>query len=257
MQNMSDEHDKKIEAQQKAEREKVEKEKKERQKEMEKERKETKEQYEKGQKQSEKDLKQKEDKIRKKEKQKPYKTSMGMRVLNLVVGIVLLLSPIYIFLNEDIVLDTALLVFGIIMLLSGLARFFNAFYEKEIGGTTRLFRFIIGVLLIVIAIIAFIHPDIGENTLLMFIAFAIAIQGLGRILLGLKHDTFPFWLKVTMIILGLVSIGIAISAFSSFAIGSFDIAQNDLINIFAAAFFVGGISRLGQGLAGLNQEKSK
>lgn len=254
---MSDERDKKIEDQQKAEREKIEKEKKERQKEMEKERKETKEQHEKGLKQSEKSQKQKEEKIKRDEKKRPYKTSMGMRVLNLIVGLALLVSPVYIFLNEDIVLDTALTVFGIIMLLSGLARFFNAFYEKEIGGTTRLFRFIIGVLLIVIAIIAFIHPDIGEDTLLMFIAFAIALQGIGRLLLGLKHDTFPFWLKVTMIVLGLVSIGIAVSAFTSFAIGSFDIAQNDLINIFAAAFFVGGISRLGQGLAGLNQEKSK
>ncbi|MCY3412133.1 MAG: DUF308 domain-containing protein [Candidatus Heimdallarchaeota archaeon] len=199
----------------------------------------------------------KEKEIKKTEKARPYKTSKPMRIFNFILGLSFLILPSYVLLNEDLVIDTIIVIFAIMLALSGLGRMINAFYSKNIGGTKRLIRLFIGLVILIMASIVIIFPDLAESSILIILAIIIIIQGIGRVFLGLSHPTYPFWLKISMILIGATSILLGLTAFSSITIASITIENSDLIMLIAISIFLGGISRIAQSLAGLNEKKNK
>lgn len=188
---------------------------------------------------------------KKKIERKRYHIPLGVRLANALIGIVLLGIPGYILVNEDETVDTILLLLSGLLLLLGILRIFNTFFEKEVSGWRRIFNFGVGIILIAAATYNLLVPDIGVMTLGMILAAGLALSGLARVISGLFKTFLPWWYRILTLLIGLASLSIS----GSVIVGTtyLDYTEELMVQLLAITFLLQGVGRLLKALAGLNE----
>jgi len=200
-----------------------------------------------------KEQEKKQDAQKKGMKKAPFKLPLWLRLGNIIMGLVFIGLSFLAMSYEETALDTAIIVLAAILGLSGLSRFINAFYDKELGGTGRLIRFFISLFLMAVAIIAIVYPDLGDDILYILLGIGLLLQGIGRMTTALPHPAFPLWLKLVQVLLGLFSAVIGVMAILPQAI-EIDYGISTLL-LLVYGFFISGLSRVTLGLVGVGMEK--
>ena len=139
--------------------------------------------------------------------------------------------------------------------ISGIIRILNAFYGKNVGGNTRFIHFVIGVSLIVIAILLYFDFGFSDVILYIILSICLLLQGIDRVMVGLRHRGYPGWVKLTQLVLGIVLVIIGITALAP-EIFSIDLSV-DVLLLIVVGFFVNGLSRFISGLYGLQDWQKK
>ena len=185
---------------------------------------------------------------------------LGVRLSNLIAGFVFVGLGAFVVLSPDLAIKTAIQIFAIILILSGFIKIINAFYDKKIGGTKRIIRFLFALFILLTGIGVILAQNLGENygedLLILVVAIGLVLQGLQRFFLSLSHKLLPAWIRALMFIVGLFSVVVAIIVFFSLVP-----SENDLVTLMAYAFFFTGWSRMAFGLVGIRadapEKKSK
>lgn len=114
-----------------------------------------------------------------------WQTALAWGVFALVLGILLLVWP-------TISIVVAAVLFGVYLLVSGIAQVVAAFGADETAGTRVLF-FITGALSVVLAVLAF--RNFGEGLGVLFLAIWIGVgfifQGVSETALGISYSDLP------------------------------------------------------------------
>ncbi|BBZ01380.1 membrane protein [Mycolicibacterium chitae] len=114
-----------------------------------------------------------------------WQTALAWGVFALVLGILLLVWP-------TISIVVAAVLFGVYLLVSGIAQVVAAFGADESAGTRVLF-FITGALSVVLAVLAF--RNFGEGLGVLFLAIWIGVgfifQGVSETVLGISYPDLP------------------------------------------------------------------
>ncbi|MHA2504325.1 MAG: DUF308 domain-containing protein [Candidatus Kariarchaeaceae archaeon] len=190
-----------------------------------------------------------------KQKRIPYKLPLYMRLFNLVVGLLFIGASLFALAYEELTVVNTVLILAALLGISGVLRMLNAFYEKDIGGTSRLIRFLIGAFLVVVGVLIILDFGFGEDILYLLLAISLFLLGGSRILVAVRHKAYPRMIKLIHMVLGAALILISVAA----VLPQYTPVELpvDIITMIVLGFFVNGISRFITGLYGINENRKK
>ncbi|MDD1719417.1 MAG: DUF308 domain-containing protein [Methanoregulaceae archaeon] len=173
-----------------------------------------------------------------------------LRVLEILAGLVLIFTSLYVWVYPGIAALTYVFIFGIALVFLGIARIGGAFFFTAASGGMRILAGIIGVLCVVIGFYAAAFPLVGALTMAYFFAFALMMAGIDRLALagsaGGAADA-PSWLKYLSIFAGLVAL---IVSFAIILYPGFGVAL--VFVLISLEIFLLGIELVASGATGRN-----
>ena len=185
------------------------------------------------------------------QKRKPYRIGAGVRILNLILGLIFIGTTAYLLTDDTLTLGFILSTFALLVLVIAVGRFFSVFYEKNVSGNKRMFNFLTAIFLAGLAGYSLLIPDLGRDILVLLISIALIIQGANRTLLGLFNKVFPVWYRSITF-----AIGIILIAIPGWVLYENDYNNRHLVLLLSYAFFFNGIGRLAKAVSGMT-EKAK
>ncbi len=143
----------------------------------------------------------------------PGKSPGWLRVLEIVAGIILVCTALYVWLYPAVAIEVYVLLFAIALLILGCMRIISGIAAQNLATALRVLFIIVGILLVVIGGYALAYPFIGALTLVYFFAFALLFTGFDRIALsGTEKCTEPrTWLMYLTIIAGIFAVIISLA----------------------------------------------
>lgn len=176
-----------------------------------------------------------------------------MRGFNISLGTIYILIALIVFASIPFIAVSILswiLIAGLLFM--GLERIGQAIFNKETKTWRRIVRLILGLIFVLLAIIVFAIPNIGHNILVIVLAYAMILQGISRIGLGLTKSNAPKRVKITSATLGLITVVIAILILVVNPVtGTPDETIKLLMSYLSFIFILNGVERILMGLMGI------
>lgn len=134
---------------------------------------------------------------------------IALGVLEILVGIAAIFAPL--------VAGVAVVyVVGFVLLIGGVARIVSAFMAESFG--SGVLAFLWGMLVAVAGIYFVIHPAVGLASLTLFVAVALGIDGIMRVLMAFRMKPVNGW--GWMLTGGIISIALAVMVFMQFPVSA-------------------------------------
>ena len=173
----------------------------------------------------------------------------SLRVWNLISGLLQILLAIIVLICSLAAILTLLMILSIAIMVAGLSRIINAISDEKLGNAAAIWKFITGILAIVVGLIVFFNTftqPILTIQILIFI-FALALLGIGisRIIVGLLTSDFYTWYRALIIIVGFLIIGLSVIVLFSQGLGFLI-----LILILSISLLFNGFAKLINGIVG-------
>jgi uncharacterized membrane protein HdeD (DUF308 family) len=171
------------------------------------------------------------------EKQKGW-----LRILEIILGIIVLILALYVLANPGIAILTLIFVLGIGLFVLGITRIAGVFVSVFPGGM-RVLSLIIGVLAIILAIYVVAYPAAGAFTLVLLLGFGLLVSGIEAIAIGGSFGSGAS--KAASIVLGIIAIILAfvVLLYPGIALGT-------LVILLALSFIILGIEAIASGILG-------
>lgn len=173
----------------------------------------------------------------------------GLNASNMTNGLLLMILAITIFFFSGAAILALILLFSMILMLSGVARIFNAFSNDELTGTGAIIKFISGVLLIIIAIFititVLLDPLFSVAFIIVIYSIALIIVGIARILTGLVGAKYMKWFRILLFIIGIVVV-----ILSLIVLFAPTLSNSMVFSMFAISIFLSGFARFLLGFTG-------
>lgn len=138
----------------------------------------------------------------------------NIRGYNIVTGLVEMLLAILVLIYSVQAITAFIIFLGIGILIVGFARIIDALADEKLSNAQVIWRFIVGVSAIVLALITIFltitDPTLVILMLILWIAIAFLLTGLVRLFAGIIRKKYPGWMRGLFIIVGLVTIIFAI-----------------------------------------------
>lgn len=178
----------------------------------------------------------------------PRKPPGWVRVLEMIVGIILVCTALYVWVYPAVAIEAYVLLFAIALIILGCMRIISGIATRDLATLIRALFIIVGILLVAIGAYAIAYPVIGALTLVYFFAFGLLFAGFDRIALTVpkKSTRAGTWLSYLTIIAGVfaVVVSLAILFYPGFGLG--------LLFILASLeLFLLGIDLLASGIMGI------
>lgn len=175
---------------------------------------------------------------------------LGIRLYNIVLGLILFLATGYILLFPEIN-DITVIIFAVLILLMGLSRLVNGIFDKGLKKVTKITKLVTGFVLTALAILIYFAPDIGEDFLTIFLASALIINGISRIIVSSVKRSMSKPVRILMIVLGSMMVLLASFVLVAFFVGGVLAFDDTLfIGILSITTQLSGVSRLIAGITG-------
>jgi uncharacterized membrane protein HdeD (DUF308 family) len=148
-------------------------------------------------------------------------TPMWARLVEVIVGIIVLVLAVYAVFNTGAVANTFRWLLAIGLLILGLILLFRGVSSKALSTAGRALNVILGIIFLVVGVGAILYSSFGTNLVLLLFAFGLLLNALGRLqFAGYSMATgMPPSIRWANVILGVIAFILAIYAFvnSSFA----------------------------------------
>lgn len=168
-----------------------------------------------------------------------------LRVAYIVLGILgMVLGALALALPEMTVL-VALVLFAVGLLFLGASQVLRALRDTQRPGWRRAVDVVLGALALILWTIVIAFPGLGQDLLLLLVAFALLIYGIDRIAFDALDSSLPGWTRGVDAILGGVAIAVGV-----LMLGVPGMAELVLIVLFALVLFINGIGAIIAGLVG-------
>jgi len=173
----------------------------------------------------------------------------GLNASNIANGLLIMILAITIFFYSGAAILLLILLFSAILILSGMARIFNAFSNEELSGAGAIVKFISGILLIIVSISVIIallsNPTFSVALIIFIYSITLLIIGIARIFIGLAGSKYLKWYRILIVIIGVVVV--VLSLIILFA----PTLSNSMVFImFAISMFLSGFARFLLGFTG-------
>lgn len=184
-------------------------------------------------------------KLRVEYKLNEIRTSLWVRVTDVILGILAIIAGVFVLVYPLFILDLFILIIAVGLMVLGIARIIRGFLSKVLSSVKRAFSIIVGFFLLIGSLFIFLNPSF--TTLLSFwiLAAILSTLGLVRIFIGAFVKAYPPTLKYTLVILGTITLILALMAFVlPLTIGYL------VIYLLAVGTMTAGIGRIVLGLFG-------
>ena len=129
-----------------------------------------------------------------------------LRVFNISAGFITIVLAILclVFIKKD--LQTLIIVLAIALIIIGIFRTLNGFWQKYLEWYVRVLKISIGILVLPIAIAVLALSSIIPERIVSLLAIVLILSSLSRITLGSISEEYPNWFKVLTILIGVLTI---------------------------------------------------
>ncbi|TFU05899.1 HdeD family acid-resistance protein [Polymorphobacter arshaanensis] len=134
---------------------------------------------------------------------------MALGVLEVLVGLAAIFSPL-------IAGVAVVITVGVVMLIVGITRIISAFMAGSFG--SGVLAFLWGLLVTVAGYYFVTHPALGLKSLTLFVAVALAIDGVMRVIMSFQMKPANGW--GWMLFGGIVSVILAVMVFNQFPVSA-------------------------------------
>lgn len=173
----------------------------------------------------------------------PKRTSKNEWIYNALFGLLVSVFAILIFYYSDVSLYWLVILLSFALLLSGIGRIISALSNEKLSNIGVVFKFITGILAIIIAFLVIIwtieDPDSVILLVIDFMAFALLIIGISRVFIGGAGGNYPKYIRVILVIIGVITITLSIAIFLMPTI-----PYLLLIDIIAVLLLINGLMRI-------------
>lgn len=170
---------------------------------------------------------------------------LWVRVTDVILGILAIIVGVFVMAFPVFSLDLFILLISVGLVGLGLARILRGIFSKVLSNIKRAFSIIVGFFLLVGSLFIFLNPFIATFLSFWILAAILAALGLMRIFIGALTKAYPQKLKFTLVILGTMTLILALLAFVlPLTIGSL------VIYLLAIGLLTAGFGRITLGLFG-------
>ena len=170
---------------------------------------------------------------------------LWVRITDVILGILAIIVSVFIIAFPVFSLDLFILLIALGFVVLGLARIFRGIFSKALSNVKRAFSILVGLILLVGSLIIILMPFIATLFSFWILAAILSVLGLVRIYIGALTKAYPQKLKYTLVILGVITLLLALGAFVlPLTIGSL------VIYLLAVGLLTAGIGRISLGLFG-------
>ncbi|HUX99841.1 MAG TPA: DUF308 domain-containing protein [Candidatus Deferrimicrobium sp.] len=138
----------------------------------------------------------------------------GIRTLNFLIGVALVVTAITLLIFSDVTLIVLLLTLSIAVLIIGVTNVITGSRDKTLETKIRVMKVTVGILAMALGvlalILAIINPAASTELLFIILSIALIILGIGRFARGLQAEDFPGWFRALIIAVGVITIIICI-----------------------------------------------
>ena len=134
---------------------------------------------------------------------------MALGVLEVLVGLAAIFSPL-------VAGVAVVIIVGVVMLIVGIARIISAFMAGSFG--SGVLAFLWGLLVTVAGYYFITHPALGLASLTLFVAVALAIDGVMRTIMAFQMKPASGW--GWMLFGGVISVVLAVMVFNRFPVSA-------------------------------------
>ncbi|MHA3962562.1 MAG: hypothetical protein AM325_003400 [Candidatus Thorarchaeota archaeon SMTZ1-45] len=136
-----------------------------------------------------------------------------IHLLDDVIGIAVIVVALVAVLELTFSFTYALEIFLIGLVAMGVAWIVWSVYIMHSHTYARIFMFVTGVALIVIALMEFLFISLPPNLLIIYPAIAMLLVGLSRIVLGVVLGELPLWIQMLQVLAGILTLNLAAFVF--------------------------------------------
>ncbi|MDO8123151.1 MAG: DUF308 domain-containing protein [Candidatus Hermodarchaeota archaeon] len=170
---------------------------------------------------------------------------LWLRVTEIILGLLALIASFFIMVFPVFSLDLFILLIALGLVGLGLARILRGLFSKVLSRIKREFSIVVGFILLVGSLFIFLNPSIATFLSFWILAAILSALGLVRIFIGALTKNYPQKLKYTLVILGTITLLLALMAFVlPLTIGYL------VIYLLAIGLLTAGIGRITLGLFG-------
>ncbi|MFX0188567.1 MAG: DUF308 domain-containing protein [Candidatus Hodarchaeota archaeon] len=181
-----------------------------------------------------------------------------LKTSNLLFGLAIIILSIVVMILSiiNIILLILIAILSIALFVSGIVRIINASSIEIIENEVATYKFVTGLLAIILAIIIFFstitEPNVAIELLILIFAFALILTGIVRFAVGLSTKGYPMWFRVFLVIVGISTIILSIVIFIlPFLLPFLDYII--LIFLLSISLLINGIAKLILGIIGTKQ----
>jgi uncharacterized membrane protein HdeD (DUF308 family) len=167
-----------------------------------------------------------------------------------VLGVITIVLSAVVLANPGLDILTLILILAGALLVVGLARILVGAFGKHISNGLRSINLGAGLLEIVITIMIMLYPQDITQTLIQLLSVALFVHGVNSAVIGGYARTLQSLLRGLLVVIGLLSIALSVTAFISIPIGFLSV-----VYILAIGYLLTGISEIIQGIAGTKRSR--
>jgi uncharacterized membrane protein HdeD (DUF308 family) len=169
----------------------------------------------------------------------------SIRVLDLLVGLVLIILGSWVILGGTLAETIILLIFAIGLVLIGIARISKGVVVTSFKRTNRAIHVTTGFLSVILALIVLVFPAFGINLLISIVAIALFFSGIARIIIFYSEAEMSMRTRGFHLLVGAIGAAIPILILIIPGLGFITLA------LFASiAFIIAGAARVVSGVSG-------
>jgi uncharacterized membrane protein HdeD (DUF308 family) len=142
-------------------------------------------------------------------------TPMWARLLEVILGIIVLVLAVYVLFNTGAAVNTLRWLLGIGVLILGLIMLIRGATSKVLSGTGRVVNVILGIIFLAVGASAIYYSNFGTTLVILLFAFGLLLNAIGRLqFAGYSVAAgMPPSVRWANIILGVIAFILAIVAF--------------------------------------------
>ena len=108
-------------------------------------------------------------------------TPMWARLLEVILGIIVLVLAVYVLFNTGVAVNTLRWLLGIGVLILGLIMLIRGATSDVLSGTGRVVNVILGIIFLAVGASAIYYPNFGTTLVILIFAFGLLLNAIGRL----------------------------------------------------------------------------
>ncbi|SRR5712692_3594232 len=173
------------------------------------------------------------------------KTPGWWRAFEVLGGILVLALAAIVLGDQQFALTTLVYIIGAALLIGGLSRIGLGIFARIFSPATRGFNLGGGIIAVVLAIVVILDPSLGIGALILIVAAALLLVGAVEIVVGGLARHRPIWLRVVVVVVGMLTVILSALTVLDTALG-----QTTLALILSIALVFVGIRDIIHGISG-------
>jgi len=142
-----------------------------------------------------------------------------VRALRIIFGLIAIIAAFYVLVSPGLAVYTLTLLLAFAMMMIGVSRLVRGLTHNLFSTAHRALDIIVGLLGIILGFGVLAFPLMGALTLIFLLAFATMVYGFGSIAIGAIAKRLPKWVRVALVVFGVLGVVFAFMVYAEPAFG--------------------------------------